>query len=314
MKKGGNKLRVLVTGGAGFIGSHTVNYLIKAGDEVLVVDDLSRGHVIPTLPARWLHTDIFSKSLEDEWRKFQPEVVLHLAAQVDVETSWECTRDDLRTNVEGTLRLLELIHSQGSARMVLASSAAVYGSITGELTEETPVRPCSPYGLGKRMAEDYLALLANRWNIPWLVLRYANVYGPYSQDENPMGVCRVFAQALKQELPLIINGSGRQTRDFVSVYDVARANYLACHSDLSEETFNISAGVGYSILDVLEGLTEASQQQPIVHVIEEGPVGVEHSILSPLRAKHRLQWETEWNLKEGLRDLWKSVQLERKAL
>lgn len=305
-------MRVLVTGGAGFIGSHTVNYLIEAGDEVLVVDDLSRGHVIPTHPARWLQADLFSKSLEEEWRKFRPEAVLHLAAQVDVETSWECTRDDLRTNVEGTLRLLELIHFQGSARMVLASSAAVYGSITGELTEDIPVRPCSPYGLGKRTAEDYLAILANRWNIPWIVLRYANVYGPYPQDESPMGVCRVFAQALKQELPLIINGSGRQTRDLVSVYDVARANYLACHSGLSEEIFNISAGVGYSILNVIEGLTEASQQQPLVHVVADGPVGVKHSILSPLRAKHRLQWETEWNLKEGLRDLWKYVQLERK--
>lgn len=298
-------MRVLVTGGAGFIGSHTVRSLVEMGDDVLVVDDLSRGHVIPPLPAHWLHADLFSEKLEAEWRKFQPEAVLHLAAQVDVESSWECPRDDLRTNVEGTVRLLNLIHSQGSGRMVFASSAAVYGAVAGEITEDQSVQPCSPYGLGKRMAEDYLVLLATRWDIPWMVLRYANVYGPYPDDESPMGVCRVFTHAMKQELPLIVNGDGTQTRDFVSVYDVARANVLACHSPLTGEILNISGGVGYSIRNVIEGLKNVSQKQPQVHFITEGPIGVKHSALSPQRAKERLQWEASWTLDAGLCDLWK---------
>lgn len=296
-----------MTGGAGFIGSHTVNYLVDAGDEVLVVDDLSAGHIRPPAPARWLKADIFSDQVAEVLYRFRPQAVLHLAARVDVEASWECPQEDLRINVEGTLRLLELCRSLGQARFVFASSAAVYGANPGVVREQEAPSPCSPYGLGKLTAERYLELWGSRWEIPWVVMRYANVYGPYPKDTNPKGVCRVFAHRIKNRLPLLINGRGSQSRDFVSVYDVARANYLACHSDLSGEILNISSGRGHTILEVVENLKQASARQPEIIFVPEGAVGVEKSVLSPAKAKAFLEWVPEWSLQEGLFDLWSKV-------
>lgn len=300
-------MRILVTGGAGFIGSHTVNCLLEGGDEVFVVDDLSSGHIVPPSPARWLQADIFSDSLAAVWRDFKPQAVLHLAARVDVQSSWECPQADLRTNVEGTLRLLELSRTYGNPKFVFASSAAVYGMFFGQVSEISTLFPSSPYGLGKYTAERYISLWAGRWQIPWLILRYANVYGPYCPDENPKGVCRIFAQGLYNRSPIMINGTGSQTRDFVSVYDVARANYLACHSDLTAETLNIATGKGHSILEVFNSLVEVSGRHPDFYFVEDGYVGVEKSILSPARAKVLLNWQTQWEFKDGLFDLWQQV-------
>ena len=307
-------MRVVVTGGAGFIGSHTVNYLVDAGDEVLVVDDFSVGHVRPPAPARLLKADIFSEQVAEVLSRFKPQAVIHLAARVDVEASWECPQEDLRINVEGTLRLLELCRSLGQVRFVFASSAAVYGANPGVVREHEAPEPCSPYGLGKMTAERYLDLWGSRWEIPWVALRYANVYGPYPNDTNPKGVCRVFAQRIENRLPLLINGRGSQSRDFVSVYDVARANYLACHSDLFGEILNISSGRAHTILEVVENLKEASARQPEIIFAPEGAVGVAKSVLSPVRAMALLEWEPEWSLQEGLFDLWSKVYQEQRAV
>lgn len=298
-------MRVLVTGGAGFVGSHTVKALLNAGDEVLVVDNLSKGHVIPEEPALWLEADIFSETFESAYRTFRPEAVIHLAAQVDVQTSWECPTLDLKQNTESTVRLLELNRAYGPAKFVYASSAAVYGVSSGRLTEQSPVMPCSPYGLSKRFSEEYITLWGTRWEIPWLVLRYSNVYGFYPKDANPIGVCRIFSRNLNEGYPLFVYGSGDQTRDFVSVYDVAQANVQACHSELQSEMINISSGIGHSILDVIRYLAEASAKTPEITFITEGDAGVEYSVLSPDRANTFLRWNPQWSLSEGLQDLWK---------
>jgi UDP-glucose 4-epimerase len=302
--RGGPKLRVLVTGGAGFIGSHTVKALLKAGDEVLVVDNLSKGHVIPEPPAHWLEADIFSGEFEKAYEEFLPEAVIHLAAQIDVTTSWEAPARDLRQNTESTLRILELSRKFGQAKLIYASSAAVYGPASGILTERSPLMPCSPYGLSKRFAEEYIALWGTRWDIPWLILRYSNVYGPYREDENPLGVCRIFSRSLKDKLPILIYGSGQQIRDFISVYDVAQANVLACHSELNGEFLNISSGKGHSILKVLNYFIETSDKTPKIHFLAEGDSGVKYNVLSPERSKTLLKWQAHWTIEEGIRDLW----------
>ncbi len=297
-------MRVLVTGGAGFIGSHTVKALQKIGDDVLVVDNLSRGHVIPEKPAQWLEADLFSVEFEKAYEEFRPEAVIHLAAQVNVTTSWESPAHDLKQNTESTLRLLELSRRYGSAKFVFASSAAVYGASSGILTERSPLVPCSPYGLSKRFAEEYIALCGTRWDVPWLILRYSNVYGPYPEDGNPVGVCRIFSRSLQEKYPLLIYGSGKQIRDFISVYDVAQANAQACHSELEGEILNISSGEGHSILEVINCLVEVSTKTPDIHFLAEGDSGVKYNVLSPNRSKNLLHWEPRWTLAEGLRDLW----------
>lgn len=298
-------MRILVTGGAGFIGSHTIKALIAAGDEVLAIDNLSRGQIIPEPPARFLKVDLFSPEFEAAWQEFRPEAVLHLAAQIDVQSSWECPAVDLRQNTESTVRILELSRSLGPVKLIFASSAAVYGSASGRLSERSPLMPCSPYGLSKRMAEEYIQLWATRWDIPWLILRYANVYGPYPEDQNSRGVCRIFAQNLRDGLPLLVYGSGKQIRDFVSVYDVAQANVLACHSELQDEVLNISSGKGVSVLETLNLMVEVSALTPQIHFVTEGDAGVKYNVLSPARAIELLQWEAKWSLIDGFMDLWK---------
>lgn len=300
-------MRVLVTGGAGFIGSHTVKALLNAGDEVLAVDNLSKGHAIPEKPAHWLPCDIFSEEFERAFREFSPEAVIHLAAQVDVQTSWECPSVDLKLNTESTVRILELIRAYGLCKLVYASSAAVYGPSSGILTEELPAMPCSPYGLSKRMAEEYIRLWGTQLNIPWLVLRYSNVYGFYPKDINPTGVCRIFSRNLKAGYPLVVNGSGEQSRDFISVYDVAQANVRACHSVHQDHVLNISSGQGQTIRSVIRNLEEASGKTPEIHYLAQGDVGVEHNVLSPQRAKNLLHWEPRWSFSEGVKDLWENT-------
>lgn len=297
-------MRVLVTGGAGFIGSQTVKALLRAGDDVLVVDNLSKGHVIPEAPAQWLEVDLFSEEFTKAYREFRPEAVIHLAAQVDVQTSWECPAFDLKQNTESTVRLLKLIRTFGPSKFVYASSAAVYGVSNGILTENSPVKPCSPYGLSKRYAEEYIVLWGTRWNIPWLILRYSNVYGFYPDDVSPVGVCRIFARNLKEGYPLLVNGTGKQIRDFVSVYDVAQANVLASHSGLTGEILNISSGEGHSILDVIQGLEKVSGKTLDIHFIKEGDAGVQYNVLSPSRVQALLHWKSQYTLSEGLKDLW----------
>lgn len=300
-------MRVLVTGGAGFIGSHTVKALLMAGDDVLVVDNLSKGQVIPKKPAQWLEADLFSVEFEKAYQEFRPEAVIHLAAQVDVTTSWESPVYDMKLNTESTLRLLELSRRYGLAKFIFASSAAVYGASNGVLTERSPLMPCSPYGLSKRFAEEYITLWGTRWDIPWLILRYSNVYGPYPKDQNPVGVCRIFSRSLKENYPLLVYGSGKQIRDFVSVYDVAQANVKACHSDLEGEILNVSSGEGHSILEVINYLVEASAKTPEIHFLAEGDSGVKYNVLSSHRSKDLLQWEIHWPLAQGLIDLWSNT-------
>lgn len=188
----------------------------------------------------------------------------------------------------------------------MASSAAVYGEQDREVSEDTPLSSNSPYGLSKRMAEEYVRLLGRRWDIPWLILRYANVYGPYPLDSAPKGVCRIFAQNLAKKENLNIHGLGTQIRDFVSVYDVAQANFLACRSQVSQECLNIASGQGNSILDVVEILKEVSGRDPLLRFEHQETTGVAFSKISANKAKKILNWIPRWTLRDGLDDLWQN--------
>jgi len=242
-------LRVLVTGGAGFIGSNIADALVAHGHTVLVVDDLSSGRKenVPAA-ASLVELDIRSPDLRSVVESFRPDVLCHHAAQIDVRRSVADPSYDAEVNVVGTLRLLEHCRAAGTRRILFASTG---GAIYGEqevfpVTETHPARPISPYGVAKLSAEHYLHYYSVEHGLRSTCLRYANVYGPRQNPHGEAGVVAIFTNKLLAGETPVINGTGEQTRDFVFVGDVVQANVLALEKDLVG-TYNVGTGVETSV-------------------------------------------------------------------
>jgi UDP-glucose 4-epimerase len=294
-------VRALVTGGAGFIGSHLVDGLLEAGAEVSVLDHLTRS------PRPWvtralnhgaqLHVaDIRDLAgLRTAFEAARPEVVLHLAAQVDVRRSVADPSYDAQVNVAGTVSVLEAAIGVGAERVLLASSAAVYGDPDHEPTsEDAPVQPLSPYGTSKAAAEWYLGQYARLHGLSTLAMRMSNVYGPRQDPHGEAGVVAIFCGAGEAGEPVTVYGDGRQTRDYVYVGDVARAWIAAAASDV-QGALNVSTGTETSVLDLV-GLLGVD------HVLAPGRRGeIRRSCLEPSAAETALGWRAEMPLEEGLR-------------
>ena len=221
-------MRALVTGGAGFIGSHVVDALVTAGARVHAVDDLSTGGLANLAGAidrgAELHiSDVTDQPMMSELMvRVQPEVVLHLAAHIDARRSVDEPAFDARVNVAGTAAVMEAARRSGVRRVVLASTAAVYGKPNRLPTPEpAPVRPLTPYGASKGAAETYLELYSRLYGLSTLALRMANVYGPRQDPDGESGVVAIFSGAAGEDRPVTVHGDGRQTRDYVHVNDVA---------------------------------------------------------------------------------------------
>jgi len=240
--------RVLVTGGAGFIGSHLVAALARA-NRVTVVDDLSTGKLKNLDGARCdlVRSDVADPAIARSFAGI--EVVFHLAAQVSVELSVQDPVADARANVLGTVNVLECARRAGVRRVVLSSSSAVYGAADRVPTPETsPCQPDSPYAASKLACEHFLFMYARLHALSAMALRYMNVYGLRQDPASPYsGVISIFADRARRNLPLVVYGDGEQTRDFVAVADVVRANLLAAGSDASAEVVNVGTGVQMSI-------------------------------------------------------------------
>ena len=236
-------MRVAVTGGAGFIGSHLCEQLAAAGHPVLAIDDLSRGRR-ENLPAGFplAEIGIGDSAVAERLAAFAPQALVHLAAQVDARRSLEDPVFDAQVNILDTVRLFAAAVAAGVGRIVFASSAAVYGDPEEIPTpEESPLAPLSPYGIGKLAGEGYLEFFARRHSIAGVALRFANVYGPRQESVGEAGVVAVFCQRLLAGAPVTIHGDGRQTRDFVYVDDVARACRLALSGPPG--VYNVATGV-----------------------------------------------------------------------
>lgn len=236
-------LRVAVTGGAGFIGSHLCEHLAAAGHTVLAIDDLSRGRR-ENLPEGFplAAIGIGDPALAERLAAFAPQALVHLAAQVDARRSLEDPVFDAQINILDTVRLFGAAVAAGVGRVVFASSAAVYGDPEEIPTpEESPLAPLSPYGIGKLAGEGYLDFFARRHGIAGVALRFANVYGPRQESVGEAGVVAVFCQRLLAGEPVTIHGDGRQTRDFVYVDDVARACLRALSGPPG--VYNVATGV-----------------------------------------------------------------------
>ncbi len=223
-------MKVLVTGGAGFIGSHIVDKLIEEGYEVIVVDDLSSGKEKNiNKKAKFYRLNIQDSGLESVFQKEEPDYVNHHAAQIDVRRSVSYPILDAKINVLGTINLLQNCLKYKTRKVIFASSG---GAIYGEqqvfpAPENHPLRPISPYGITKLVAEHYLYYYKTIYELDYMSLRYANVYGPRQDPFGEAGVIAIFIKKMLNEEQAIINGDGEQTRDFVYVEDVARANLLA---------------------------------------------------------------------------------------
>jgi UDP-glucose 4-epimerase len=295
-------LRVVVTGGAGFIGSHVVEALLARDDDVLVLDDLSSGKRENVPEGAELREIDVRTPLNEHFEG--TEACLHLAAQVDVRTAVERPDFDADVNVLGTIRVLEAARAHGT-RVVLASTGgAIYGEHEGKATEETARRPISPYGVSKLAAEEYVASYNRLYGTRHVSLRYANVYGPRQDPKGEAGVVSIFLGALKRgEAPRIF-GDGKQTRDYVFAGDVARATLAAAGR---EGIFNVGTGIETSVLELYDLCRRVAgvELEPEMAAARLGEL--ERSVLDASLAERGLGWTPEVELEEGLRLTWESI-------
>ena len=295
-------MKILVTGGAGFIGSHVVDCLLEAGHEVVVVDDLSTGRRQNLNPkARLYQLDIRDPGLATVFKRERPEVVNHHAAQMDVRRSVAEPLFDADVNVRGTLNLLELARSHGVRKVVYVSTG---GAVYGEprylpCDEDHPIDPICQYGVSKHVVEHYLYVYRHLYGLDYTVLRYPNVYGPRQNPQGEAGVVAIFTGRMLTGKPITINGTGEQERDFVYVGDCARANVLALDKG-SAGIYNLGSNRGtsvnllFSTLANIIGYSSAAQLGP-------AKAGETFKIyLDGRRAHASLGWSATVALEQGL--------------
>ena len=303
--------RVLVTGGAGVIGSHVAEAFLKDGWDVVVLDDLSRGHE-QNIPqgARFVCADIRSAEARRLVATGKFDALNHHAAQIDVRFSVESPSVDAGINVVGLVNLLEGAGEGGVKRVVFASSGGVvYGDPEVIPTPETaPKLPVSPYGVSKLAGEYYLRALGALRGFEGVAMRYANVFGPRQDPKSEAGVVSIFVSRLLARQPLIVFGDGRQTRDYVFVKDVARANVLASRvklptGDLDAPAFNVATSVQRNVLDLAESVGQVMQQKPKLEFAPARPGELLRSALNVGKAKSVLGWTPQHQFEDGLREL-----------
>jgi UDP-glucose 4-epimerase len=296
-------MKVLVTGGAGFIGSHLVDRLILEGHEVVVVDNLATGKRRNiNRAARFYKMDIQSWRLERVFRNERPNVVMHLAAQMDVRKSVEDPMFDAQVNVLGTLNVLQQAVKHGVRKVIFSSSGgAIYGEQETYPAPETHVmKPLSPYGLSKLCGEQYLSYFQRVSGLQAVSLRYANVYGPRQDPEGEAGVVAIFIQKMLNGEQAVINGNGRQTRDFVFVDDVVEAN-LAMMGQETQGTYNVGTGVETSINDLFRILVQhtGSTCKEMHGPAKKGEQA--RSVIDSTKLRHEISWEPKADLSDGLK-------------
>jgi UDP-glucose 4-epimerase len=301
-------MRVLVTGGGGFIGSTVVDLLIAHGHEVLAVDDLSAGSLTNLDDARrdarikFHRFDICSEGFGDLVPQVKPEVVLHLAAQASVPRSVADPMIDAQVNIMGLLRVLDACVASSVRKIVFSSSGGtIYGTQRKLPINETAVgRPLSPYGITKKAGEDYLRFYEAEYGLDFTSLALANVYGPRQDPHGEGSVVSRFALRLIEGQPPRIDGTGEQTRDFVFVDDVANAFVRACDAG-SGETINISTGVETSITELYREMAEATSFTGEPEYGPARPGDVLRSALDPSKAAKVLEWRPWTTLEEGVK-------------
>lgn len=295
-------MKILVTGGAGFIGSHIVDKLVDQGHQVVVVDDLSSGkREYINSKAKFYKINIQDKDLEKVFIKEKPEVVDHHAAHINIRESVKDPIFDAQVNILGTVNLLENCRKYKVKKFIFASTGgALYGDTDITPTPEShPTKPFSPYGVTKLCTEDYLYYYKQVHGLDYVILRYANVYGPRQDPYGEAGVVAIFVQKLLKNEQPIINGDGEQTRDYVYVDDVADANLLALESN--KNIYNVGTGIETSVNELfhklvdITGISQSEKHGPAL------PGEQKRSCLSFTKIKEKLGWEPKTTIDEGLK-------------
>ncbi len=297
-------MKILVTGGAGFIGSHLTDSFIAEGHDVVIVDNLLTGRLENLNPkAKFYLMDIRAESLEKVFELEKFDVVCHHAAQMDVRKSVADPMFDADINVKGTLNILQNCVAHKVGKVLFASTGgAIYGEQDEFPCDEThATRPVSPYGITKLCVEKYLYYFSNEFGLKYVILRYANVYGPRQNPHGEAGVVAIFSTKLLAGETPVINGDGKQTRDYVFVKDVARANVSALNYP-ENDIFNVGTSIETDVNGIFRGLSEAAGVS-----VEEfhGPAkGGEQrrSVISYARAREKMDWEPHTRLEDGLRE------------
>ncbi len=297
-------MKALVTGGAGFIGSHVAEALLEDGAEVLIIDNLSTGKKA-NLPqkAAFLELDICSEELKKVILEFKPEIIFQLAAQIDVQKSIFDPAFDAYVNIVGAIKLLEAAREAKVKKIVYSSSAAVYGEPCFlPVTEEHQILPLSAYGISKHTVEHYLTAYKKLYNINYSILRYGNVFGPRQDPLGEAGVVAIFTSKVLKGEPCSIFGDGKQTRDFVYVKDIAAANLLAAKAPGSQ-IVNIATGVETSINEVFALLRDLSGQNQSQVIRKEARQGeIRRMVMSTEKAKKEIGYNSKYTFLDGIKE------------
>jgi UDP-glucose 4-epimerase len=292
----------LVTGGAGFIGSHVAEALVARGDDVVILDDFSSGKR-ENLPegARLVEGDI-REPLDDLFAELAPEACFHLAAQIDVRVSVARPNHDAQINVLGTVNVLQAGLEHGTQVVFSSTGGAMYGECERPAQESAPTRPLAPYGASKLAGEEYLSMFNRLHGTRHVSLRYGNVYGPRQDPHGEAGVVAIFFNRLRSgEAPKVF-GSGKATRDYVYVGDVVRATLAA--RELNGGIYNVGSGRETSVNELLELCQRAAGTNVEPEFAPPRPGELQRSVLDPSRAVDELGWRPEHSLEDGLRETW----------
>jgi UDP-glucose 4-epimerase len=298
-------MRAIVTGGAGFIGSHVVAALVARGDEVHALDDLSKGKRENVAPGAELHVaDI--REPDAVFDAVRPDGVIHLAAQADVRVSVEQPALDADVNVLGTVRILEAARRHGAHVVFASTGGAIYGECDGPASENAPRRPLAPYGASKLCGEEYLATYNRLYGAHHVSLRFGNVYGPRQEPHGEAGVVAIFMGLLRDGGTPRIFGDGSQTRDYVFAPDVAKAVLAALEQ--GGGVFNVGTGIETSVLGLYDAIRAASAIERAPEHVEPRLGELQRSVLDVSLAARELGWQPATPLAAGLAATWDWVQ------
>jgi len=295
-------MRAMVTGGAGFIGSHVVEALLARGDEVHVVDNLASGRRENVPDAATFHERDVREPLDDLFGEVQPQACFHLAAQADVRVSVEKPVFDAQVNLIGTIRVLEAARRHGTRIVFSSTGGAMYGECERPAREDDPRRPLAPYGTSKLAGEEYLLTYNRLYGSSHVVMRYGNVYGPRQDPHGEAGVVAIFFQHLASGSTPRIFGDGRQTRDYVHAADVAAATLAAL--DARSAVLNVGSGEETSVLELFDVCRRVAESD-VEHEFAPARAGeLARSVLDPGLAERELGWRRRFDLESGLAETW----------
>ncbi|MYL60180.1 NAD-dependent epimerase/dehydratase family protein [Virgibacillus halodenitrificans] len=294
-------MKILVTGGAGFVGSHIVDKLSELNYQVVVVDNLATGkHEYIKPGIRFYPMDLRNWELEQIFQIEKPDVVIHQAAQVSVQKSMKAPLKDCSVNVMATINLLDCCVKYNVRKIIYASSAAVYGPAAKlPINEQETVSPMSFYGLSKLTSEQYIQAYSRLYPLEFTILRYANIYGPRQNTQGEAGVIALFVQQFINDENIVIYGDGTQTRDFVYVEDVVNANIAALNNG-NNHIYNIGTNQETSINKVFNTIKEQGDQTLQCNYRPKQPGDIERSCLLNKKALNDLKWKPSTSLEKGI--------------